>query len=141
MIENLRKDYEKTNQNIIQLEKLLEAIKAQKQLKNEKEMAISRKRSKALNISNKINNNIILISIILLGLIFGANLANKYNKLFVYKPRIIKQIIINPSENYIENKINEINKLSIQKLFKINSDFLTWRFFLVIYLLCLSFII
>ena len=82
MIEMLRKDYEKTNQNIIQLEKLLEAIKAQKQLKNEKEMAISRKRNKALNISYKINNNIILISIILLGLIFGDNLANKYNKLF-----------------------------------------------------------
>ena len=141
LIENLRTDYEKTNQNIIKLEKLLEVIKTQRQLKDEKERAITLNKNKNINSFNKSYKNIILIAIILLGLIFGANLACKYNKLFVYKPRIIKQIIINPSENFIQNKINEINNLYDRRLFKVNSDFLTWKFFLVLYLICLAFVI
>ena len=141
LIENLKTDFEKTNQNIIQLEKILEGIKTQRQLKEEKERAITLNKNKKLNNLNKSYKNIILISIILIGLIFGANLACKYNKLFVYKPRIIKQIIINPSENYIQNKINEINNLYDRSFFKINNDFLTWRFFLVLYLICLAFVL
>ena len=140
-IDNMRKEYDETNQNIIKLEKLYEEIKSKKKLIEEKRKAISPNKDKNLNSLNKSHNNIILISIILFGLIFGANLANKYNKLFVYKPRIIKQIIINQSENYIQNKINEINNQYNKKLLDINSDFLTWRFFLVLYLICLAFII
>ena len=141
MIENMRKEYDDANQNIIKLEKLYEVIKNQNKLLEEKRKAVSSNKKKNLNNLNKSYNNIILISIILLGLIFGANLASKYNKLFVYKPRIIKQIIINQSENYIQNKINEINNQYNKKLLDINSDFLTWRFFLVLYLICLAFII
>ena len=141
MIENMRKEYDEANQNIIKLEKLYEVIKNQNKLLEEKRKAVSSNKKKNLNNLNKSYNNIILISIILLGLIFGANLASKYNKLFVYKPRIIKQIIINQSENYIQNKINEINNQYNKKLLDINSDFLTWRFFLVLYLICLAFII
>ena len=141
MIENMRKEYDEANQNIIKLEKLYEVIKNQNKLLEEKRKAVSSNKKKNLNNLNKSYNNIILISIILLGLIFGANLACKYNKLFVYKPRIIKQIIINQSENYIQNKINEINYRYNKKLLDINSDFLTWRFFLVLYLICLAFII
>ena len=141
MIENMRKEYDDANQNIIKLEKLYEVIKNQNKLLEEKRKAVSSNKKKNLNNLNKSYNNIILISIILLGLIFGANLACKYNKLFVYKPRIIKQIIINQSENYIQNKINEINNQYNKKLLDINSDFLTWRFFLVLYLICLAFII
>lgn len=140
MIENMRKEYDEANQNIIKLEKLYEVIKNQNKLLEEKRKAVSSNKKKNLNNLNKSYNNIILISIILLGLIFGANLASKYNKLFVYKPRIIKQIIINQSENYIQNKINEINNQYNKKLLDINSDFLTWRFFLVLYLICLAFI-
>ena len=141
MIENMRKEYDEANQNIIKLEKLYEVIKNQNKLLEEKRKAVSSNKKKNLNNLNKSYNNIILISIILLGLIFGANLASKYNKLFVYKPRIIKQIIINQSENYIQNKINEINNQYNKKLLDINNDFLTWRFFLVLYLICLAFII
>ena len=141
MIENMRKEYDDANQNIIKLEKLYEVIKNQNKLLEEKRKAVSSNKKKNLNNLNKSYNNIILISIILLGLIFGANLASKYNKLFVYKPRIIKQIIINQSENYIQNKINEINNQYNKKLLDINSDFLTWRFFLVLYWICLAFII
>ena len=126
MIENMRKEYDEANQNIIKLEKLYEVIKNQNKLLEEKRKAVSSNKKKNLNNLNKSYNNIILISIILLGLIFGANLAFKYNKLFVYKPRIIKQIIINQSENYIQNKINEINNQYNKKLLDINSDFLTW---------------
>ena len=140
-IDNMRKEYDETNQNIIKLEKLYEEIKSKKKLIEEKRKAISPSKDKNLYSLNKSHNKIILISIILFGLIFGANLANKYNKLFVYKPRIIKQIIINQSGNYIQNKIDEINYQYNKRLSDINSDFLTWRFFLVLYLICLAFII
>ena len=141
LIENMKKEYDETNKNIIKLEKLYEALKNQNKLLEDKRKAEISKKKNPLNSFNQTYKNIILISIILLGLIFGANLASKYNKLFLYKPRIIKQIIINPSENYIQNKINEINYRYNKKLLDINSDFLTWRFFLVLYLICLAFII
>ena len=141
LIENMKKEYDETNKNIIKLEKLYEALKNQNKLLEDKRKAELSKKKNPLNSSNQTYKNIILISIILLGLIFGANLACKYNKLFVYKPRIIKQIIINQSENFIQNKINEINYRYNKELLDINSDFLTWRFFLVLYLICLAFII
>ena len=141
LIENMKKEYDETNKNIIKLEKLYEALKNQNKLLEDKRKAEISKKKNPLNSFNQTYKNIILISIILLGLIFGANLACKYNKLFVYKPRIIKQIIINRSENYIQNKINEINYRYNKELLDINSDFLTWRFFLVLYLICLAFII
>ena len=141
LIENLKKEYNNINQNIVKLENLFEVIKTQRKLKDEKEKAVSISKAKNITISNKIFNNIILISIILLGLIFGANLANKYNKIFNPTERIIKQIIINQSENFIQNKINEINNIKSNIENKFDGDFLTWRFFLVIYLFCLEFII
>ena len=141
LIENLKKEYNNINQNIVKLENLFEVIKTQRKLKDEKEKAVSISKTKNITSSNKILNNIKLISIILLGLIFGANLANKYNKIFNPKEKIIKQIIINQSENYIQNKINEINNIKSNIENIIYGDFLSWRFFLVIYLLCLEFII
>lgn len=141
LIENLKKEYNNINQNIVKLENLFEVIKTQRKLKDEKEKAVSISKTKNITSSNKILNNIKLISIILLGLIFGANLANKYNKIFNPKEKIIKQIIINQSENYIQNKINEINNIESNIENIIYGDFLSWRFFLVIYLLCLEFII
>ena len=92
LINNLRNEYNKTNQNIVDLEKMLEVIQTQKKLKNEKDKAISVTRRFDKKNYDKIQNNIILISIILLGLVFGANLACKYNKVFIQKKRIIKQI-------------------------------------------------
>ena len=94
LIENMKKEYDETNKNIIKLEKLYEALKNQNKLLEDKRKAELSKKKNPLNSFNQTYKNIILISIILLGLIFGANLACKYNKLFVYKPRIIKQIII-----------------------------------------------
>ncbi len=96
LINNLRNEYNKTNQNIVDLEKMLEVIQTQKKLKNEKDKAISVTRRFDKKNYDKIQNNIILISIILLGLVFGANLACKYNKVFIQKKRIIKQIIYHP---------------------------------------------
>jgi hypothetical protein len=142
LIDNLKNEYNKTNQKIVELEKILEVIKTQKQLKDQKDKAISLTRNDNKKNHDKIQNNIILISIILLGLVFGANLACKYNKFFVHKKRIIKQIIINKSENYIENKINEINNIKpIHKIGYIDKDFLTWKFFIALYLCFLEFII
>jgi len=141
MIENMRKEYDEANQNIIKLEKLYEVIKNQNKLLEEKRKAVSSNKKKNLNNLNKSYNNIILISIILLGLIFGANLASKYNKLFVYKPRIIKQIIINQSENFIQNKINEINNINSNKSIFVDKDFLTTKFFISLYLFLLGFVI
>ena len=142
LIDNLKNEYNKTNQKIVELEKILEVIKTQKQLKDQKDKAISLTRNDNKKNHDKIQNNIILISIILLGLVFGANIACKYNKFFVHKKRIIKQIIINKSENYIENKINEINNIKpIHKIGYIDKDFLTWKFFIALYLCFLEFII
>lgn len=139
-IADLKNEYNKTNNNIIQLEKILEVIKTQRQLKNEKDRAIGRYENKDKSGLNIIKNNVIIIAIILLGLIFGANLANKYNKLFLPKKRIIKQIIINQSDNFIDNKIDEIN-IKLNKASLINGDFLNWKFLIVLYLCMFGFIV
>ena len=140
LIDNLRNEYNKSNQKIVELEKILELIKTQKQLKSQKEKAIIISKTNN-NYSKKIQNNIILISIILLGLIFGANLACKYNSIFSKKRTLIKQIIINKSENFIQNKIKEINNLKTNQTIYIDRDFLTWKFFIALYLCFLGFII
>ena len=141
LINNLRNEYNKTNQNIVDLEKMLEVIQTQKKLKYEKDKAISVTRRFDKKNYDKIQNNIILISIILLGLVFGANLACKYNKVFIQKKRIIKQIIINTNENFIQNKINEFNNIKSKQMGYMNNDFLTWKFFIALYLCFLGFII
>ena len=132
LINNLRNEYNKTNQNIVDLEKMLEVIQTQKKLKYEKDKAISVTRRFDKKNYDKIQNNIILISIILLGLVFGANLACKYNKVFIQKKRIIKQIIINTNENFIQNKINEFNNIKSKQIGYMNNDFLTWKFFIAL---------
>ena len=58
LIDNLKKEYNKTNQNIVQLENVLEAIKIQIKLKNEKDRAISTSKAKNKDISNKTINNL-----------------------------------------------------------------------------------
>ena len=97
----------------MELEKILEVIKTQKQLKSEKEKAIALNKDKDNNDNFKINKKIILITIILLGLIFGANLATKYNNFFYPKPNIIKEAILNQNqnENLIERNNSETNSI------------------------------
>ena len=141
LIDNLKNEYNKINDNIINLEKLFDMIKTQKQLKNEKDKAIKISKNDYKNNFNKIQNNLILISVILLGLIFGANIACKYNDFFFHKKRIIKQIIINQSENFIEKKIIEINNIKENKSIFIDKDFLTGKFFIGLYLFLLGFVI
>ncbi len=90
--ENLRKQSNNINQKIKNLENDLDMIKKQRELKNEKDIAM--KDTKNIN---KIKNNnlpkIILISLILLGLLIGANLAKGYNKLFIQKPIETKEFV------------------------------------------------
>ena len=105
-IEKLRIESNKINNNIKEMENMLEMVKVQKELKNEKDKALTD--NKKLNKSN-IGGfaNIVMISIILLGLLIGANLANGYNSMFKGKPVLNNEVIINKSENYINKKINE----------------------------------
>jgi len=141
LIDNLKNEYKKINDNIINLEKLFDMIKTQIQLMNEKYKALKISKNNYKNNFNEIRNNLILISVILLGLIFGANLACKYNGFFFHKKRIIKQIIINQSENFIEKKINEINGIKANKFIFVDRDFLNGKFFLALYLFLLIFVI
>ena len=56
-------------------------IKNQQILKEDKEKAIIDRKAKTKNNQNY-HKNIMLISLILLGLMIGANLANLFNKIF-----------------------------------------------------------
>jgi len=105
--ENLKKESNKINQNLKDLEKILDMIKVQKKLKDEKEQAIkqSRNKSKTDNIAN-----ILLVILILSGLLFGANLSKLYNRAFKRKERVMKESIFNKSDNYINKKMNESEK-------------------------------
>ena len=141
LIENLKNEYKKINDKIINLEKFFEMMKTQKQLKIEKDNALRISRNNNKNKFNKIQNNFILISVILLGLIFGANIACKYNDFYLHKKIIIKQIIINQSENFIQNKINEINNIKSNKSIFVDKDFLTEKFFISLYIFLLGFVI
>jgi hypothetical protein len=82
--ENLRKQSNSINEKIRDLEKTLEMIKNQKQLRNIKNIAMREDKSK-----NKIEGNnlsiILLICIALLGLLIGANIANGFNYFFKKK--------------------------------------------------------
>lgn len=105
-IERLRIESNRINNNIKELENILEIIKVQKELKTEKDKALTD--TKKLN-KTKMEGfaNIIMICIILLGLLVGANIAKGYNSMFKGKPSLNKVEIINKHENYINKKINE----------------------------------
>ena len=119
-IEKLRIESNKINNNIKEMENMLEMVKVQKELKNEKDKALSDYRK--LNKSNIEGfANIVMISIILLGLLVGANLAKGYNSMFKGKPVLNKEVIINKSENYINQKINEDIDINDKEI-KINKD-------------------
>ena len=79
--ENLRKQSNSINEKIRDLEKTLEMIKNQKKLKNDKDMAMKDDKNK-YKLKGNGNSKIILIALVLLGLLIGANIANGYNKFF-----------------------------------------------------------
>ena len=79
--EKMRQESNLINQRIKELEKAIVMIKNQQILKDDKEKAIQDRKAKTKNNINS-NKNIMLISLILLGLIIGANLANLFNKIF-----------------------------------------------------------
>ena len=112
--ENLRKESNKINEKIKEMEKLIDLVKQKKQL-NEQDKAMKenaiKKKTKPENY-----NNIILISILLLGLICGANIAKGYNRSFSKKiiPKN-EEIIINKTD-YIINKINETNQTKKEEI-------------------------
>ena len=118
--ENLRKESNKINEKIKEMEKLIDLVKQKKQL-NEQDKAMKenaiKKKAKPENY-----NNIILISILLLGLICGANIAKGYNRSFSKKiiPKN-EEIIINKTD-YIINNINETNQTIKDINESINSD-------------------
>ena len=120
-IEKLRIESNKINNNIKEMENMLEMVKVQKQLKNEKDKALTD--TKKFNKSNIEGfANIVLLSIILMGLLLGANLANGYNSMFKGKPALNKDVIINKSENYINKKINEDIEIKDNKEIKVDKD-------------------
>ena len=148
--ENLRKQSNSINQKIKELENALGMIKDQKKLKEEKEKAMQDNRSK-----NKSNDNnfskIILISLILFGLLIGANIANAYNKFFY--PKVIndevlmfknnenattenKNIITNLNENKNNSEINDNKKENVEDKIKedkkMNDSFFCKSLFLYI---------
>ena len=116
--ENLRKEINKINNNIKDLEKVLETVKMQKKLKKDKDKALIINKNK-IKTKGENYRNILMLLILLLGLLFGGNLAKGYNNMFKVKP-IKKQIIINKSEDYVYKKINENNE--INKEVKINEN-------------------
>jgi hypothetical protein len=76
--ENLRKQSNSINEKIRDLEKTLEMIKNQKQLRNIKNIAMREDKSKS-KIEGSNLSIILLICIALLGLLIGANIANGFN--------------------------------------------------------------
>ena len=81
MNEKLRQESNIINQKIKDLEKTLGMIKNQKTLKDDKDKAIMDRKSKNNNNQNS-NKKLIMISLVLFGLIIGANLACLYNRIF-----------------------------------------------------------
>ena len=119
--ENLRKESNKINDNIKELEKLIEMIKVKNQLKIDKDNALKQNKK-----SNKYKGegfkNILLISILLLGLLFGANLANGYNRMSKKKNSIkIDEIIINKSDNFTNMNFSKIDEKNINDIKNNNS--------------------
>ncbi len=87
--ENLKKQTNSYNEKIKNIEKTIEMIKMQKHLKNEKDKAMKDNRNKA-DSDNIDFFKIILVCLILLGLMIGANIAKGYNMMF-NKPLINKE--------------------------------------------------
>lgn len=154
MNENLRKESNKINNNIKEMESLLEMVKIQKELNNTKVKAMGENKIQKKKVENLAD--IIILSILLLGLVIGANLAKGYNRAFKKPILIKKEIIINKSENYVEKKINgnnesKANKDLINLLNKSieknknkdnkNTDFLSFSFIIGSYLCLLQIII
>ena len=113
--ENLKKENNKINENIKEMEKLIEMVKKQNQLKNSKDASL---KDYKYNVGGKakkgISKDIIMICILLLGLIFGANLAKGYNRMFHSKNvKKINEIIINKSENFSNINLNITSEKNI----------------------------
>ena len=81
MNEKLRQESNIINQKIKDLEKTIGMIRNQKTLKDDKDKAIIDRKAKS-NINPNSNKWIIITSLVLFGLIIGANFANLYNKIF-----------------------------------------------------------
>lgn len=113
LIENLRKESNKMNEKIKEAEKVIEIVKQQKQFKNEKDKVM-----KEINNKKKRGehfNNIVFLCVLLIGLLFGANFANGYNRIFnKQKININEEIIKKNNENIINKKINETNETIVE---------------------------
>jgi len=86
--EKLRQESNIINQKIKDLEKTIGMIKNQKTLKDDKDRAIIDRKAKN-NINGNSNKKLLMISLILFGLIIGANLACLYNRIFNKEKLII----------------------------------------------------
>ena len=86
--EKLRQESNFINQKIKDLEKTIGMIKNQKSLKDDKDRAIIDRKAKS-NINENSNKKLLMISLILFGLIIGANLACLYNRIFNKEKLII----------------------------------------------------
>jgi hypothetical protein len=86
--EKLRQESNIINQKIKDLEKTIGMIKNQKSLKDDKDRAIIDRKAKS-NINENSNKKLLMISLILFGLIIGANLACLYNRIFNKEKLII----------------------------------------------------
>ena len=125
--EKLRNESNNINNKIKELENALEMIKTQKELKIGKDIAL--KENKKINKSYENNlPKIILIGIVLLGLLIGANLSIVYNimlsnkpikeEAFVYKKENLTEsgnIITNLNENNINDSIKNETKILDEK--------------------------
>ena len=113
--ENLRKQTNSINNKIKELENVLEMIKTQNELKIGKDNAL--KDNRKINKSNEISlSKIILVGLVLLGLLIGANLSILYNKAFSHKP-VKEEAFVYQKENLNENRsiitnVNENNNYS-----------------------------
>jgi hypothetical protein len=81
MNEKLRQESNIINQKIKDLEKTIGMIRNQKTLKDDKDKAIIDRKAKN-NINSNSNKWLIITSLVIFGLIIGANFANLYNKIF-----------------------------------------------------------
>ena len=108
--EKLRNESNNINNKIKELENALEMIKTQKELKIGKDIAL--KENKKINKSYENNlPKIILVGIVLLGLLIGANLSIVYNIMFNNKP-VKEEVFVYRKENLTEsgNIITNLNE-------------------------------
>ena len=108
--EKLRNESNNINNKIKELENALEMIKTQKELKIGKDIAL--KENKKINKSYENNlPKIILIGIVLLGLLIGANLSIVYNIMLSNKP-VKEEVFVYRKENLTEsgNIITNLNE-------------------------------